>query len=77
MSLSGLKVIMGRIDIATPSSQIAVFIHEDRLHSVFADTAVSKKEIAEGDGLVGVYDKTMDPKLVREELRAALAEGAS
>jgi len=74
MSVSSIAVIMGRIGVATPDSQIAVFKNEQEgmLDAVFANTVNSLKDIRRSGRLVvGVFDKSMDLSIVRKRLVAA------
>lgn len=66
------NIIIGRIKSASAESPIAVFLCNKPLclDAVFADTAESKRKIQAKEGLVGVYDKTMDIQAIATELQA-------
>lgn len=75
MSYAEPKVIMGRIAAATKQSPIAVFTCEKEgcLNAVFANTAMTVRQIRDRTGLVGVYDNTMDKTSVYMDLRGNAA----
>lgn len=59
MSDYTVKIVMGRIKIATAESPIAVFGSEKQgyVRAVFGSTVQSHREIAAGNGLIGVYTR--------------------
>lgn len=77
MSLSGVSVIMGRIETAEKTSQIAVFRSpgspKGTLDAVFANTVRTKNRVVNDDSLlIGVFDKRMDRSEVRTKLNNAV-----
>jgi hypothetical protein len=67
-------MILNRIQSASKRSPIAVFRCNipEKLNAVFADTAVSAKQIENDDRLVGVYHRRMSEDRILMELRAAV-----
>ena len=74
MSLAPLNIIMDRIKSAQTRSPIAVFTGAgNQLDAMFSNTIETHKLIDKADPfLVGVYDKSMDLKVIKSELRTAL-----
>lgn len=74
MSLSALMTAMGRIAVATPESQIAVFHNGcEMFNTVFANTVHTQKLIAKGGPrFVGIFDSTMAKERVMRTLHDAL-----
>jgi hypothetical protein len=77
MSVSTLQNVMLRIRTATPESPIAVFLcaKPGPLDAVFAATVITRSIIARQDpALIGVFDRTMNEREVKEQLRRHLHE---
>lgn len=73
MSIGPPFDIIWRIKTATPASPIAVFRHRAPgvLRAVFAATAQSQRDIAAGEGLVGIYHRDHDLADALVEMHAA------
>lgn len=73
--MSTVEIIMGRIEMATEESPIAVFrppVKCGRLNAVFGATVITKQQIAEGgSNLIGLFHKRMDLVNVKRQLSAA------
>lgn len=75
MSISTVSIIMGRVEVATPWSAIAVFdVGSDEMaNAVFAATAKTKQLIdVRPPDLIGVFDKTMSASVVRNAIQKRL-----
>lgn len=70
MTIASKSVVMGRIEAATPESPIAVFTCDEQLmfDAHFASTVSAQERIAEGKGLVGVFDQTMNRNAINTKL---------
>jgi hypothetical protein len=73
MSVTTVNVIMNRI--MASETGIAVFRlpgeAQGKLNAIFADSVLTRQWINQGDkNLIGVFDKTCDPKETRATLRA-------
>lgn len=81
MSLTTFQATMERIESASERSPIAVFLPtkgDDRVHSVFAATVVSQRQIERRpSNLIGVFHAGMDLRSVAEQIRAGIASVAT
>lgn len=71
MSDMKLHQVMGRIEIATKESPIAVFRSEfpEKLNAVFGATVRTKNLIeAKDKDFIGIFDKTMDLYKIEKKL---------
>jgi len=75
MSLMAIDLIMERIQIASAESPIAVFKPslifgslDKRLNAFFGDSVEGRMRIKVDKNLIGVFDNTMDTRLVLSKL---------
>lgn len=72
MSFMTVHHAMDRIKAADPSSPIAIFRcgKEGEVNAVFGATVKTQQMIADGDpSLIGVYDSSMNLKIIEDVLR--------
>ena len=81
MSISTIKTILGRVEVARVTSPIAVFkvsSIDGTLEAVFGATVLSQRRIKNKDpALVGVFDKSMPCAEVKAALHAAAYYGVA
>lgn len=76
MSLSTVEIIMGRIEVASSESRLAVLKTGTKFLDVFfADTITGQTKIKENKkNLIGIFDKTMNQRTIKGQLIRALPD---
>jgi len=67
MSICTIPQALRRIEIAPRNSQIIVFKcdRKDHVNACYANTSESKRRIKLGLDIIGIFDKTSNPKKVQ------------
>lgn len=72
MSISTIDIVMGRIEVASEESPIAVFKTKERglYEAQFASTVFGKKRVKKDKALIGVFHNKMPKSMVKARIRS-------